>query len=99
MTISTLLLVTAAAAAILALWCHVRWPSAAPKTFRASVVRVVIGFALLQGSVVVLHWAAGVSLAAVLVSFVGVIVPTLTFAFLVSLWLMKFFADTLRGFV
>ena len=98
MTIAGLLLVTAVAAAALALWCHVRWPGAAPKTFRSTAVRVVVGFCALQLSVVVLQWAASTSATAAFVSYVGVIVPVLTFAFLVALWVMKLFADALRPF-
>jgi hypothetical protein len=98
-TIAGLLLTTTLGAAVLALWCHVRWPGAAPTTIRGSIVRVLIGFAALHLSAAVLEWAAGVSVGAVIVSYVGVIVPVLTFAFLATLWVMKLFADALKGYV
>ena len=99
MTITVLLIATTLGAAALALWCHVRWPGAAPATIGGSVVRVLICFAALHLSTLILSWAGGISASALIVSFIGVTVPVLTFAFLTALWVMKLFADALRGFV
>lgn len=88
----------AVAAAVLALWCHVRWPGAAPANLAKAVLRVLFGFALLQVGVVVLEAAVGVSPGVTVLAVVGVIVPVLTFAFLSALWVMKVFAESMKGF-
>ena len=99
MTTGVLLFATTVGAAALALWCHLRWPGAAPSTIRGAVIRALIGFAALHLSAAVLAWAAEISVGAMIASFVAVIVPVLTFAFLTTLWVMKLFADALRGYV
>ena len=88
----------AVAAAVLALWCHVRWPGAAPASLAAAVLRVLFGLALLQVGVVALEAAVGVSPSLAVLTVVGVVEPVLTFAFLSALWVMKVFADSLGGF-
>lgn len=86
-------------AALLALWSYVRWPGAAPANFRGAVLRVVVAFCLLQVGAVPLGSAAGASAALGVLAVIGVIVPLLTFAFLTALWVMRLFADMLRGYV
>lgn len=88
----------AVAAAVLALWCHVRWPGAAPANLATAVLRVLFGFALLQVGVFALDVAVGVSPGVAVLAVVGVVVPILTFAFLSALWVMKVFAESLNGF-
>lgn len=99
MGIHGFVLTLAVAAALLALWCHVRWPGAAPSSFVAGALRVGAGFLLLQVGVLVLETAVGISLGMALLAIVGVVVPALTFAFLTSLWVLKLFADSLKGYL
>jgi hypothetical protein len=94
-----LLLPLALGAALLALWSYVRWPGAAPRSFRGAIVRVVLAFGLLQFGTLPLGAAAGTSTGMVVLAVVGVILPVLTFAFLTSLWIMRLFADSLKGYV
>jgi hypothetical protein len=91
-------LTLAVAAALLALWCHVRWPGAAPAGYLAAALRVIAGLLLLHVGVLVLEAAVGTSPGMALLAIVGVIVPVLTFMFLASLWVLKVFADSLRGY-
>lgn len=86
-------------AALLALWSYVRWPGAAPASFRGAVVRVLVAFGLLQLGAVPLGSATGTSAALAVLALIGVIVPLLTFAFLTALWVMRLFAHMLRGYV
>ena len=86
-------------AALLALWAYVRWPAAAPRTFRGAVARALVAFALLQLGTLPLDAAAGASLELLVAAVVGTVVPVLTFAFLTSLWVMRVFADNLKGYV
>ena len=90
-----LLVMIALGAALLALWSYVRWPGAAPVSFRGALVRVVIAFGLLQIGTVPLDLAGGTSAALAVLAVIGVILPALSFAFLTSLWIMRLFADTL----
>jgi hypothetical protein len=94
-----LLLTIALGAALLALWCYVRWPGAAPSSLGGAILRALIAFGLLQVATFPLDAAAGASTGLAVLAVVGVIVPVLTFAFLASLWIMRFFADALKGFV
>ena len=96
---SGLLIAVSLGAAVLALWSYVRWPGAAPASFRGAVVRVVVAFALLHVGAVPLGAAAGASAAVAVFTLVGIVVPLLTFAFLTALWVMRLFADMLRGYV
>ena len=96
---SGLLVAISLGAAALALWSYVRWPGAAPANFRGAALRVVIAFGLLQVGAVPLNAAAASSAALTVLAVVGVIVPLLTFAFLTALWVMRLFADMLRGYV
>lgn len=94
-----LLLMIALGAALLALWSYVRWPGAAPRSLRAAIVRVLVGFGLLQLGTVPVDAVAGTSTGLAVLALVGVVVPILTFAFLATLWIMRIFADTLKGYV
>ena len=94
-----LLLTLALGAALLALWSYVRWPGAAPANLRGAILRVLLAFGLLQVGTVPLDAALGASTALAVLAVVGVIVPALTFAFLTALWIMRLFADALKGFV
>jgi hypothetical protein len=96
---SGLLVVISLGAALLALWSYVRWPGAAPASFRGAVLRVVVAVCLLQVGAAPLDAAAGTSTALAVLALVGVVVPLLAFAFLASLWFMRLFADMLRGYV
>ena len=95
---SGLLATISVGAAVLALWSYVRWPGAAPASLRRAVVRVLLALALLQVGAIPLG-AAGESAALAVLALVGVVVPLLTFAFLTALWVMRLFADLLRGSV
>ena len=98
-TVSVLLLALVLSAAALTIWFHLRWPGAAPKSFVDAVLRVLAGLALLQVGVFALNAAAGASPGMAVLAIVGVVAPVLTFAFLASLWIMKLFADELKGYV
>lgn len=74
-----------------------RWPGAAPGTLAGAVLRVLLGLALLQLGAAALEAAAGSSTGIAVAVVVGVVTPVLTFAFLAALWIMKIFADALRG--
>jgi hypothetical protein len=97
--VAGLLFALAVGAALLALWCHVRWPGAAPGSLGGAGLRVLLGFALLQVGVAVLERAVDASTGLALLAVLGVILPVLTFAFLASLWVLKLFADALKGSV
>ena len=86
-------------AALLALWAYVRWPAAAPRSLAAAVLRALVALALLHVGTVPLDHAVGASTELVVVAVVGTIVPVLTFAFLSSLWVMRLFAQSLKGYV
>lgn len=96
MTAGQFLTVLTLATGVLALWSYVRWPRAAPATFKGAILRMLIALALMQVAVGALH--AGVDAApslAVLVV-IGAVVPVLTYAFLASIWFMKVCADQMR---
>ena len=99
MTVAVLLFALVVSAGALTIWFHLRWPGAAPKSFVDAVLRVLAGLALLQVGVFALDAAAGASPGIAVLAIVGVVAPVLTFAFLASLWLMKLFADELKGYV
>lgn len=99
MGVSGLLVAISGGAAVLALWSYVRWPGAAPGSIRGAVVRVLVAFALLQVGLAPLGAAGDSSLVLGVLAVVGVVVPLLTFAFLTALWIMRVFADMLRGYV
>ena len=94
-----LLFPLALGAALLALWSYVRWPRAAPKSFRGAILLLLLAFGLLQVGTFPLDAAAGTSTGMVVLAVLGVILPVLTFAFLAALWVMRLFADSLKGYV
>jgi len=84
------------ATGVLAVWSYVRWPGAAPATFKGAILRMLIALALMQIGVGVLH--AGIEAAPSLgvLVVIGAVVPVLTYAFLTSIWFMKVCADQMR---
>jgi hypothetical protein len=99
MGVAGLLLAIVGASALLALWSYLRWPKAAPSRFGDAIVRVIVAFVLLQVGTVALDAAVGASPAAAVFAVVGVVAPVLAFMFLAALWIMKLFADQLKGYV
>ena len=99
MGVAELLVAIVTSSALLALWSYLRWPGAAPNKFTDAVLRLIVALALLQVGVFALDAAAGASHAAAVVAIVGVVAPILAFMFLASLWIMKLFADQLKGYV
>jgi hypothetical protein len=92
-----LLFAIVGASALLALWSYLRWPKAAPSRFADAIIRVIVAFALLQVGILALDAAAGASTAAAVIAVVCAVAPVLAFMFLAALWIMKLFADQLRG--
>lgn len=82
---------------MLAVWCHVRWPGAAPASLGGAVVRAVLAVGLLHVGLVVLEAAVGSSGELALAAMLGIVLPALTFAFLASLWVLRLFANAFRG--
>ncbi|MEO5575628.1 MAG: hypothetical protein ABIR67_07100 [Gaiellaceae bacterium] len=79
--------------AALAIWSYLRWPGAAPATFKGAIVRVLLAWVVLQiGASVIQLGVETVPSIGILVV-VGAVVPVLTYAFLASLWFMKVCAD------
>ena len=99
MGVAGLLVAIVTASALLALWCYLRWPRAAPSKLGDAIFRVILAFALLQVGTFALDAAAGASTTAAVLAVVGVVAPVLAFMFLASLWIMKLFADQLKGYV
>ena len=99
MGVAGLLVAIVTASAALALWSYLRWPGAAPSKFGDAVLRVIGAFVLLQVGSFALDAAVGASPAAAVLAVVGVVAPVLAFMFLASLWIMKLFADQLKGYV
>ena len=96
MTTGQLLVTFMVGTAALALWSYVRWPGAAPATFKGAILRMLIALALLQvGAGALDRGVEAVPSLAVLVV-VGAVVPVLTYAFLASIWFMKVCADQMR---
>lgn len=96
MTTTYLLAAFAVGTALLAIWSFLRWPAAAPTSFKEAVLRVVVALLVLQvgGGILDPSIDAARSFAALVV--VGIVVPVLTYAFLASLWFMKLCADQMR---
>lgn len=99
MTTTYLLAAFAVGTALLAIWSFLRWPAAAPTSFKEAALRVLVALLVLQvgGGVLDPSIDAARSFAALVV--VGIVVPVLTYAFLASLWFMKLCADQMRGAV
>ncbi len=99
MGVAGLLLAIVAASALLALWSYLRWPGAAPSKYGDAIVRVLVAFVLLQVGTVALDAAVGASPVAAVLAVVGVVAPVLAFMFLASIWILKLFAEQLKGYV
>jgi hypothetical protein len=97
MTAGELLITFMVGTAVLALWSYVRWPGAAPATMKGALLRIAIAFVLLQVGAGVLHFGVDAVPSLAILVVVGAVVPALTYAFLASIWLMKFCADQLNG--
>jgi hypothetical protein len=97
--VAGLLLAIVAASALLALWSYLRWPGAAPSKYGDAIVRVLVAFVLLQVGTVALDAAVGASPVAAVLAVVGVVAPVLAFMFLASIWILKLFAEQLKGYV
>jgi hypothetical protein len=97
--VGVLLIAIVVSAAALALWFHVRWPRTAPGGLGDAVVRVLLGLVLLQVGVFALDAAAGASTGFAVLVVVGIVAPFLAFMFLAALWIMKLFAEQLKGYV
>jgi hypothetical protein len=96
-TTGQLLMAFTLGGAALALWAYVRWPGAAPATMKGAVLRVLIAFVVLQVGAGVLDIGAGATPALAILVLVGAVVPTLTYAFLASIWFLKVMADQVGG--
>jgi len=97
--VAGLLVAIVTASAALALWSYLRWPRAAPSKLGDAIFRVILAFALLQVGTFALDAAVGSSAVAAVLAIVGVVAPVLAFMFLAALWIMKLFADQLKGYV
>jgi hypothetical protein len=97
MSASQLLMIFTVGTAALALWSYVRWPGAAPATMKGAVLRVVISLVLLQVGAGALDIGVAAAPSAAILVVVGAVIPTLTYAFLASIWFLKVFADQIRG--
>jgi hypothetical protein len=87
----------AAGSGVLALWCYLRWPSAAPKTVGRAIVAGVLALASLQGAAAGLQLTVDASERLAALALLGFVVPALTYTFLASLWILRLFAATLKG--
>jgi len=97
MSAGQLLMAFTVGTAMLALWCYVRWPSAAPNTMKGALLRVLIALVLLQVGLGALHAGVEAAPSLAIVVVVGAVIPVLTYAFLASIWFLKVCADQLRG--
>jgi hypothetical protein len=90
-TPSLFVLALAIGAALVALWTDVRFPTLAPMTLRASFVHAAVAFVALAVVPVVIEpvLATPQSPLAQLVARLGVLFPTLVYAFLAFTWLVK----------
>lgn len=86
----------AAGAALLAVWCYVRWPGAAPPTLGGAVVRALIALPLMHVAATILGFATGESWALTMLALLVGVLGALTYAFLASLWIFRLFADAMK---
>jgi hypothetical protein len=96
MTAGQFLIALAVGTAALAVWSYVRWPGAAPATFKGAVLRMVIAVLLLQVGLGALRAGIDAAPSLSVLVVVGAVVPVLTYAFLASIWFMKVCADQMR---
>jgi len=97
--VSALALVTtiAVGAALLAVWCLVRWPELAPRTFGRALLHGIVAFSVLPLSAIVFGFAAGRSRELAAIALITFVVPALSYAFLAALWVMRLFAEAFKG--
>ena len=95
MTTGQLLMTFTLGGAALALWAYVRWPGAAPATITGAVLRILVALLVLQVASSALDVGAGAAPALAIFIVVVAVVPTLTYAFLASIWFLKVVADQL----
>ena len=87
----TFVLVLTVAAALLALWTDARFPRLAPASLRRVLLHVAFAF-------VVLQLISGVTATVTLyVALFGVVLPTLTYAFLTAVWFLRIAQRTLAS--
>lgn len=91
MSAATLLVALVAGAGALAFWLDVRFPRLAPRELRSRLTAAVIAIVLV--SAVPVSTEGG---AATMASLLGFFLPTLCFALLTTLWLLRALA-TARG--
>ncbi len=97
MALGTFISVITTGCALLAAWCYVRWPQAAPGTLARVMLHAILGFAALQAGARALGFLIGLSEALAPLAVLGIVVPALTYAFLAALWFMRLFAGMLKG--
>lgn len=97
MTLPALIAAISVGGALLALWSYIRWPQAAPKTFRTALLHGIMAFGGLQLGATGLGVAVDTSAQAAALAVVAVVVPALTYAFLAALWMLRLFAGSLKG--
>lgn len=93
MTAGQLLMMFTVGTALLAIWSYVRWPGAAPATMKGAVLRVLLAFVVLHIGAGALDAGVDAAPALAIMVVVGAVVPTLTYAFLASIWFLKACAD------
>jgi hypothetical protein len=85
-------LALAAGAALLAVWSHVRFPSLAPARLMVTVVHTGIAILLLNATPLALESSINTY-----VALFGLVLPTLVYAMLAAIWMLKL-AQTATGF-
>jgi hypothetical protein len=84
----TLVLLVAVGMALNAIWVHVRFPSLAPETLRATVLHMIAALATLELIPIAMRLGQA-SDQHLMIALVGVAFPSLTYIFLASLWLFR----------
>ncbi len=87
----TFVLVLTVAAALLALWTDARLPRLAPASLKRVLVHVAFAFVTLQ---LLSGVAASVTL---YLALFGIVLPTLTYAFLTAIWFIRIAQRTLAS--
>lgn len=97
MSLPMLIAALAIGAALLAVWCYVRWPRLAPKTIRGVVLHSILAFGAMQLAATGLGFAADSSAQAAAFGLIVFVVPALTYGFLAAFWLMRLLAGAVKG--
>ncbi len=92
-----LVLCFAVGAAVIALWCHVRWPRLTPRSNRRLLIHVVAAFGVLQLVTAAPYGVIGTPRLVAVMLVVALVVGALTYAFLAALWVVQALANALRG--